>query len=265
MRRTKPFLFAFALGLASMAAQAGQVETIVFNLPPPGTPPAPTSGGSGTLSGGNVNYATMAVLGPGGSGNDIAGNTVALQWGGIPGTIVPGETPGANTTLPLGTVGTSSTTGGVLGETTSSVELISFSQPILNPILLLSKTDPLASYNLGSLVNYAGKLVLLNSSNSSGPGGSQGPGPGALLTGTTLTFPNTANNTFDAAAVQFLGSYTQLVFFASTTNPFGADTQTFTITPAGVPEPSTFAAAGAMTLAGLAYQWRRRKSAVASA
>jgi hypothetical protein len=264
-RTSTPFLFAFALGLAATAAQAGQVTSVVWNVPAQNGIVA-YPGGSGTLSGTNsVSYTTAAVIGNGGTPNDVAGTTTAVAWGGVHGTIIPGETPGFGPGL-----GTSSGTGGTFGETTGSVESISFQSAVTNPVLLLDRTDSnvtsTVTYNLGTLANYAGKLVLLNSNNANFSSGYVNNGPGATLVGTTLSFTNTNNTTqnFDGLALEFIGSYTQLLFQASTTA--ATDTQTFTIVPNGpsaVPEPSTFAAAGAMTLAGLAYQWRRRKNKVA--
>jgi hypothetical protein len=230
MRLTKLLLLTLAFLSVTAGARAVVIDTVAFN--PSGPVPPPKTSGSGTLAGGTivVTYTTAAVGNAGLTFNDP----------------MPA--------LPPTTTGVTNQTAGVFGVTnTGTTETVTFSIPVLNPILIENFTDPNVTYT------FSNPVTLLAQNN-------------AQLAGNVLSFVGAGDRSTDGFSLQLTGTFSSFSFVALETgsglNGSGIDTQAFTVSAAaatGVPEPSTFAAAGLMTLAGLAYRHRRRARAVATA
>src|SRR5262249_3237869 len=96
-----------------------------------------------------------------------------------------------------------------IGVGQSTLETLTFSVAIANPILLFSFGDPTVTYDFGS----GSSLILLSAHNSA-------------LSGGVLSFQGSTDSDADGAALRVNGTFTTLTF---TGNDFGrTDTQRFT-------------------------------------
>jgi hypothetical protein len=115
---------------------------------------------------------------------------------------------------------TSGNTWVAIGVGQATLETLTFSSAILNPILLFSFGDPTVTYNFGGL-----SLSLLSAHN-------------AALAAGILTFPGATDSDADGVAIQVNGTFTTLSFVG---NDVGrTDTQRFTVAVTSVPEPASW-------------------------
>jgi len=213
-----------ALGLSTAQAGAQVLDTVNW-----AADSVPDGTGTGTLAGGSIAVTYTSVAG-GNSGITIPGN-----W------VVSPATDGV-----AGGGGANKVAAG-LGTTTATspfTEIITFSQNMTNPILLVNFADQTSSMNFS-----AHPITLLDSNNAS-------------LSGNIITFPGATNSTNDGFAGRLVGVFgpaNPITFTYSTVAGF--DSVAFTIGLQAVPEPSVPVLAGVAGVFGILIQRRRRAHA----
>jgi hypothetical protein len=187
----------------------------------------PNTGGglvtvSGTLGANSLTLQTAAVP-------PNAGSAFFEDWTATPATnaYVMSQSP------------TSGNTSIAIAQGASTTETLTFTTPLVNPVLLIDFGDPTVTYNFGTLSVTA--LSLNHASLSSG----------------TLSFPGATDTDGDGAAIQVNGTFSTFSFSASDSGG-RTDTQRFTVAVTIVPEPSSIVMGATASFVGLFWGWRKR-------
>ena len=200
-----------------------------------------------TTHGASVNVATWVQNEQTGGGNVTLNGSLAISLttpAVPPNTGLAGFEDWTATPATNGYVTAQSPTSGntwiAIGVGSSTLETITFSSPVVNPILLFSFGDPTVTYNFG-----AASLTLLSAHN-------------AALSAGVLSFPGATDSDADGVALQVNGTFSTLTF---TGNDVGrTDTQRFTVAFRSVSEPSSWLMLSTGVLAGAIASRRGRRT-----